>query len=56
MKSSRYIPRDRSHMRTTELKFGAVMDPKKTDNDNSVPLILERNAFVCIVFERRFGQ
>ena len=31
---TRYIPRDRSHMRTTkiELNSGAVMAPKKTDH------------------------
>ena len=34
LESSRYIPRDRSHMCTTEieLKLDAVMAPKKTDN------------------------
>ena len=31
---TRYIPRDRSHMRTTEIELnsGAVMAPKKTDH------------------------
>ena len=34
---TRYIPRDRSHMRTTEIELnsGAVMAPKKTDNAKS---------------------
>ena len=34
VESSRYIPRDRLHMRITEidLNSGAVMAPKKTDN------------------------
>ena len=34
MESSRYIPRDHLHMRTTEIDFNsaAVMAPKKTDN------------------------
>ena len=52
VESSRYIPCDRSHMRTTEIDLysSIVMAKKKTLK--SVPLMLERNTFVCIVFER----
>ena len=50
--SLHFLPRDRSHMRTTEieLNLGAVMAPKKR------PMMLKRNSFGYIVFERRLGQ
>ena len=50
VESSRYIPRDRSHMRTTEIELnsGAIM-AKKLTNLKSLTLMLERNAFGCIL-------
>ena len=58
VESSRYIPHDYSHMRTTEidLNTGAIMAKKILTMLKSVPLMLKRNAFGCIVFERRVGQ
>ena len=50
MESSRNIPRDCLHMRTTEiyLNLGDVTAAKKLTTLKSVPLMLERIAFGCI--------
>ena len=57
VESSRHILRDRLHMHTTEIELnsGATM-AKKLTKLKSLTLMLERNAFGCIVFEHRVGQ
>ena len=55
VESSRYIPRDISHMRTTEISLNSasIMALKRMTLLKTVPLMLEWNAFGCIVFECR---
>ena len=56
VESSRYILRDCSHMSTTEIDLYSSIVMAKKNTLKSVPLMLERNTFVCIVFERWVGQ
>jgi len=52
VESSLYIPRDHSHMRTTEIELNlcAAMAKKRLTTLKRVPLMIERNAFGCIIF------
>jgi len=45
VESSRFIPRDRSHMHTTEMELNlcAVMAPKKTNNAKKCTADVERS-------------
>ena len=52
VESSRYILRDCSHMSTTEIDLYSSIVMAKKNTLKSVPLMLERNTFVGIVFER----
>ena len=58
VESSRNIPRDCLHMRTTKiyLNLADVTAAKKLTTLKSVPLMLEQNTFGCIVFELWVGQ